>query len=85
MTGKERRGSPDAGGLNLGAGLGLSGLSFGSSSPLASPLQPGDGSFGGKSRSVQLRGLAAVTSEMKVKSEPEPGSEKSSGLKPTLP
>ncbi len=41
----------DPGGLSLGAGLGLSGLGFGGgSSPLASPLQPGDGSFGGKSR-----------------------------------
>jgi len=41
----------EPGALNLGAGLGLSGLGFGgSSSPLVSPLQPGDGSFGGKSR-----------------------------------
>ena len=54
MTGKERRGSADIGALNLGAGLGLSGLAFGSGSPLVSPLQPGDGSFGGKSRSVWL-------------------------------
>jgi hypothetical protein len=50
----------EVGGLNLGAGLGLSGLSFGSSSPLASPLQPGDGSFGGKSRSVRLHSSVSV-------------------------
>ena len=50
-AGKERRSSMEPGALNLGAGLGLSGLGFGgSSSPLVSPLQPGDGSFGGKSR-----------------------------------
>ena len=46
------------GGLGLGAGLGLSGLGFGgSSSPLASPLQPGDGTSGGKSRSVSTDNL----------------------------
>ena len=71
MAGKERRSSVDVGGLNLGAGLGLSGLSFGSSSPLASPLQPGDGSFGGKSRSVQPHIGSDFNSTLKV--VPSPG------------